>query len=88
MTYYYDNEDDDCSHHRLNESVNVYIYKMMSNIAISVLMTNMMVTQVRENSKEALAWLKDKPRNTKCVTSKGDLLFACYDRYLNLYIQY
>ena len=86
MTYYYDNEDDDCSHHRLNESVNVYIYKMMSNIAISVLMTNMMVTQVRENSKEALAWLKDKPRNTKCVTSKGDLLFACYDRYLNLYI--
>ena len=86
MTYYYDNEDDDCSHHRLNESVNVYIYKMMSNIAISLLMTNMMVTQVRENSKEALAWLKDKPRNTKCVTSKGDLLFACYERYLNLYI--
>ena len=31
----------------------------------------MMLAQVRENSKEALGWLKDKPRNTKCVTSKG-----------------
>jgi len=29
------------------------------------------IAQVRENSKEALAWLKEKPRNTKCVTSKG-----------------
>ena len=38
---------------------------------MTVMMMTMMLVQVRENSKEALGWLKDKPRNTKCVTSKG-----------------
>jgi len=29
---------------------------------------------VRDNSKAALAWLRDKPSNIKCVTSKGTIL--------------
>jgi hypothetical protein len=29
---------------------------------------------VAENAKRALAWLKEKPANTKCVTSRGTLL--------------
>ena len=42
----------------------------MVMMTVTVLM--MVLVQVRENSKEALSWLKDKPRNTKCVTSKGE----------------
>ena len=26
---------------------------------------------LRENSRAALAWLRDKPQNVKCVTTKG-----------------
>ena len=29
---------------------------------------------VRDNCHAALAWLRDKPHNTKCVTSKGSVL--------------
>merc|ERR1712107_110354 len=29
---------------------------------------------VRDNSQAALAWLRDKPLNTKCVTTKGSVL--------------
>jgi len=29
------------------------------------------VAMVRDSSRAALSWLKDKPQNTKCVTSKG-----------------
>jgi len=32
------------------------------------------VSQVRDNSKAALTWLRDKPTNTKCVTTKGSVL--------------
>jgi len=32
------------------------------------------LAHVRENSRAALAWLRDKPVNTKCVTSKGTIL--------------
>ena len=53
-------------HHNL-WSVDDFAMVMMT---VTVLM--MVLVQVRENSKEALGWLKDKPRNTKCVTSKGE----------------
>lgn len=29
---------------------------------------------VAENAKRALTWLKDRPANTKCVTSRGTVL--------------
>ena len=29
---------------------------------------------VAENAKRALSWLKDRPSNTKCVTSRGTVL--------------
>jgi len=29
---------------------------------------------LRENSKAALVWIKDKPQNVKCVTTKGSIL--------------
>jgi len=32
------------------------------------------LAMVRENSRAALTWLRDKPTNTKCVTSKGTIL--------------
>jgi hypothetical protein len=32
------------------------------------------VDPVRSLALAALAWLRDRPRNTKCVTSKGTLL--------------
>ena len=32
------------------------------------------MSQVRDNSKAALTWLRDKPTNTKCVTTKGSVL--------------
>lgn len=30
--------------------------------------------ELRENSRAAVSWLRDKPTNTKCVTTKGSLL--------------
>ena len=30
--------------------------------------------KVRDNSAAALAWVRDKPHNTKCVTTKGSVL--------------
>ena len=34
------------------------------------------LAQVRGISRAALAWLRDKPINTKCVTSKGKLILV------------
>jgi len=31
-------------------------------------------SMLRENSRAALAWIKDKPNNVKCVTTKGSIL--------------